>query len=366
MKAVILRQPRQLELIDIPRPRLTEENHVLVQVRACGICGSDLRYFAGENPWALHTLGRHVDNPPDMILGHEFSGVVVEVNSPRHESLLGQRVGVQAFRTCGKCALCTGGHENLCRDTLHIGHAQGWGQMEHYPGGYAEYCLAWADLLHPMADHVSFEAEAMRDILGVAVHAVGRADVAAGASVLCIGGGPAGLCIAQVARARGAAHVLVSDPSPLARAIIGRYAGLSAMDPRSESLADGLRRTTGQAQCQAIFDTVGSADTFREALALLAPAGTYVNLAVQELTVPLNLGSVGSERRITASSNAFYRDEREAHRLIESGAVDVASMITHRFPLEQYAEAFDLLLCASREAYKVVFEFSNEYNETMP
>lgn len=70
MKAVILRQPQQLELVEIPRPRLTEENHVLVQVRACGICGSDLRYFMGENPWALHTLGRHVDNPPDMILRH--------------------------------------------------------------------------------------------------------------------------------------------------------------------------------------------------------------------------------------------------------------------------------------------------------
>jgi threonine dehydrogenase-like Zn-dependent dehydrogenase len=167
------------------------------------------------------------------------------------------------------------------------------------------------------------------------------------------------LCIAQVARARSAAHALVSDPSPLARTIIGRHAGLSAMDPRGESLADGLRRTTGQAQCQAIFDTVGSADTFREALALLAPAGTYVNLAVQDLTVPLNLGSVGSERRITASSNAFYRDEREAHRLIEAGAVDVGAMITHRFPLARYAEAFDLLLRASREAYKVVFEFAS-------
>jgi threonine dehydrogenase-like Zn-dependent dehydrogenase len=358
MKAVILRRPYQLEMIDIPRPRLTEENHVLIQVRACGICGSDLRYYAGENPWALHTLGRHVDNPPDMILGHEFSGVVVEVNNSRYEHLLGRRVGVQAFRTCGKCALCTSGHENLCRSTLHIGHAQGWTNMEFFPGAYAEYCLAWADLLHPMADHVSFEEEAMRDILGVAVHAVGRAEIPQGAAVLCIGGGPAGLSIAQVARARGASHVLVSDPSPLARKIIGRYPGLTAFDPRTATLADGLRQATGQTQCHAIFDTVGTANTFGEALALLAPAGTYVDLAVQDLAVPLNLNGLGSERRITASSNAFYRDEREAHRLIEAGAVDVRSMITHRLPLAAYAEAFDLLLRPSREAYKVVFEMN--------
>lgn len=356
MKAIILRRPRQLELVDIPRPRLTEANHVLVQVVACGICGSDLRYYAGENPWALHTLGRHVDNPPDMVLGHEFSGVVVEVNSAAYEHLLGQRVGVQAFRTCGECELCRSGHENLCRHTLHIGHAQGWGPMDYFPGGYAEYCLAWADLLHPMADHVTFEEEAMRDILAVGVHATGRADIPAGGTALCIGGGPAGLCIAQVAAANGASRVLVSDPSPLARRIIAGYPALTPVDPTRERLADALRRVAGRETCHAIFDTVGSAETFREALPLLAPAGTYVNLAVQDLTVPFNLNSAGSERRITASSNAFYRDERAAHRLIETRAVDVGSMITHRLPLDAYAEAFDLLLAASRDAYKVVFQ----------
>jgi threonine dehydrogenase-like Zn-dependent dehydrogenase len=357
MQAVILRKPRQLELIDIPRPRLTEENHVLVQVKACGICGSDLRYYVGENPWALHTLGRHIDNPPDMILGHEFSGVVVEVNSPRHEHLLGKRVGVQAFRTCGTCALCRSGHENLCRDTLHIGHAQGWGAIDFYPGAYAEFCLAWADLLHPMADHVSFEEEAMRDILGVAVHAAGRAEILPGATVLCIGGGPAGLSIGQVALAHGATSVVISDPSTLARQIIGQYPGLSAIDPGVESLSAAVERISGARQCHAIFDTVGNADTFGAALNLLAPAGTYVNLAVHDLTVPLNLGSVGSERRITASSNAFYRDEREAHRLIETGAVRCSPMITHRLPLTSYQDAFDMLLASSREAYKVVFTF---------
>jgi threonine dehydrogenase-like Zn-dependent dehydrogenase len=356
MKAVILRRPRELELVDIPKPRLTEENHVLVEVRACGICGSDLRYFAGENPWALHTLGRHVDNPPDMVLGHELSGVVVEVNSRQHEGLLGQRVGVQAFRTCGRCAQCLGGHENLCRNTLHIGHAQGWHDMPYYPGGYAEYCLAWADLVHPMGDDESFAEEAMRDIFGVAVHAVGRADLGPGANVLCIGGGPAGLSIGQVARARGAAHVVISDPAPLAREIIERHPGLVAWDPASGSLAAAVERYTGQSQCQAIFDTVGSAETFAQALTLLAPAGTYVDLAVQDLPVGWNLMALGSERRLTTSSNALYRDEREAHRLIETHEVDACAMITHRLPLEAYAEAFDLLMRGDRQAYKVVFE----------
>jgi threonine dehydrogenase-like Zn-dependent dehydrogenase len=101
MKALVLRKPRTMELLDVPVPALTDDRHVLVEVKVCGICGSDVRYWAGENPWALHTLGRHMDNPPNMILGHEFSGVVVAARSSEFEHLVGRRVGVQAFRTCG-------------------------------------------------------------------------------------------------------------------------------------------------------------------------------------------------------------------------------------------------------------------------
>ena len=150
MKAVVLRQPRQLDWADVPDPRLTAGHDVLIQVEACGICGSDLRYWEGDNPWALHTLGRHVPNPPNIILGHEYAGVVVKVNSPAYGHLLGRHVGVQSFRTCGKCDFCRSGSQNLCRNTIHMGHAQGWGQMDYYLGAYAEYCLGWADLLFPI------------------------------------------------------------------------------------------------------------------------------------------------------------------------------------------------------------------------
>jgi threonine dehydrogenase-like Zn-dependent dehydrogenase len=286
-----------------------------------------------------------------MVLGHEYSGVVVEVNASQYRHLLGKRVGAQAFRTCGTCRLCTTGHENLCRDTAHIGHAQGWDEMDFCPGAYAEYCLAWADVLHPMADHVSFEQEAMRDILGVAVHATGRANVRTGDNVLCIGGGPAGLSIAQVAMARGAARVFISDPSPVAKQMIGQFGSLVCIDPTEQRLVDAL----GGVRCAAIFDSVGSANTMGEALPLLAEAGTYINLAVHDTPVHMNALDLGSERVMTTSSNALYRDEREAHALIESGTVDVGSMITHRFSLERFQQAFDLLLRDPKQAYKVVF-----------
>jgi len=351
MKAILLREPYVLELVEIPRPRLTSPEQVLIEVNACGICGSDLRYYAGENPWALHTLGRHVDNPPNMLLGHEFSGVVVEVASRQHEHLLGRRVGAQAFRTCGVCDLCRSGHENLCKDTLHIGHAQGWGAMPFYPGAYAEYCIAWADLLHPMADHVSFEEEALRDFLGVAVHAVGRTDLMPGGTVLCIGGGPVGLSIAQVAHVKGAGRVIVSELSPVAQRVIAQYPAFESQDPTEVDLVESI----GPATCTAVFDTVGSPETMAAGLNVLAAAGTYVNLAVHDTTLSMNALDLGSERRMTTSSNALYRDEREAHDRIAAGSVDMARMITHRFPLEDYAVAYELLLAEPKRAYKVVF-----------
>ncbi|MBN1247385.1 MAG: alcohol dehydrogenase catalytic domain-containing protein [Anaerolineae bacterium] len=351
MKAILLREPYRLELTEIPRPKLRAPDQVLIQVKACGICGSDLRYYAGENPWALHTLGHHVDNPANMLLGHEFAGVVVEVAHERYAHLLGQRVGAQAFRTCGVCELCQSGHENLCRNTLHIGHAQGWGEMDTYPGAYAEYCIAWADLLHPMADHVSFEEEALRDFLGVAVHAVGQAEMVPGGTVLCIGGGPVGLSIAQVARVRGAGRVVVSEVAPVAQEVISRYPAIACVDPTQMDLADEL----GAGSCTAVFDTVGTPETTALGLTVLAPAGTYVNLAVHDTEVTMNALALGSERRMMTSSNALYRDEREAHELIASGAVNMGQMITHRFPLKDYAAAYALLLAEPKQAYKVVF-----------
>ena len=352
MKAVVLRQPRQLDWADVPEPRLTAELDVLIQVEACGICGSDLRYWEGDNPWALHTLGRHVPNPPNIILGHEYAGVVVKVNSPAYGHLLGTRVGVQSFRTCGKCDFCRSGSQNLCRDTIHMGHAQGWGQMDYYPGAYAEYCLGWADLLFPIPEHVPLDEAAMADVVCVAVHVAGR-PASLGADVLCIGGGPVGLSIAQVAKAKGARRVFVSEPSPVAQEVLRSFDYITVIDPGADTLAEALARS-GVRAVSAVFDTIGSAQTIAEAAGLLAERGTYVGVAVHDSPVTFNAALLGSERILTSSSNATYGDVREAYDLICSGKINVRPMITHRLALNDFARGFDLLLRSPREAFKVV------------
>ncbi len=333
-------------------PRLTSDLDVLIKVEACGICGSDLRYWEGDNPWALHTLGRHVPNPPNIILGHEYAGVVVQVNSRKYEHLVGTRVGVQAYRTCGECESCRAGVQNLCRNTIHMGHAQGWGQMDYYPGAYAEYCLGWADLLYPLPEHVSFEDAAMADVLCVAVHAAGRSATLDG-DILCIGGGPIGLSIAQVARTRGARRVFVSEPSPLIQEILRRFDYITVIDPNAATLAEGLARSGVRSVCS-VFDTIGSGEIIAEAVVLLAQRGTYVNLAVHDAPVALNAAALGSERVLTSSSNATYDDVRQAYDLICTGKVNVNPMITHRLPLDSAPQDLTCCLRSPKEALKVV------------
>lgn len=354
MHAVVLERPETLNWMEVPKPALSDPTHVLIQVGACGICGSDLRYYRGENPWALHTLGRHIDNPPNIIMGHEYAGTVVEVNSKAYEHLLGKRVGAQAFRVCGTCEHCEGGFPNLCPNTVHLGHAQGWGEMDFYPGAYGEYTIGWGDLCYPMPDEITFAEAGMADIMCVGVHASGRADLREGDTVLCIGGGPAGVAIALAALARGAGTAFVSDPSATCRGVVEQYPDLAAIDPAEADVTHAVRERTSGKGVNAVFDSVGSAATFSLGLSLLQPAGCYVNIAVHDEPADLNLAAFGSERRITTSSNATYDDVATAYRYLYEGIVDVKPWLTHRFALQEFAAAFDLLLADEKQAFKAV------------
>jgi threonine dehydrogenase-like Zn-dependent dehydrogenase len=149
---------------------------------------------------------------------------------------------------------------------------------------------------------------------------------------------------------------LLSDPSPTAQGVIDLYPGLSGLDPRDGPLGQALEARHGLNCVDAVFDTVGSAATMEEGLELLAASGTYVDLAVHAGHADLALLALGAERILTSSSNALYCDEEEAHGLIERGIVDTETMITHRFPLDAYQEAWALLVAEPKRAYKVVFD----------
>lgn len=337
MLAVVLRGQGLLSVERVPLP-VPAPGEVLCEVHACGICGSDLRYLAGENPWALHTLGYAKPNPPAMILGHEVAGVV-ELNGRR------VRAGLLAFRPCGECAECRRGTPQLCPHTAHLGHGAGWEGRELNPGGMAEFMPVWRDSVHELPEHVGFEHATFLDGLGVAVHAVDRADLRRGDRVVVLGAGPIGLSIMQVALARGAQAAAVTDVYDAALECARELGAEVTFDGReldAEGLAREIRAWSAGRGVEVIFDSTGDLALQQEALSSLAPGGTLMLMAGAAAGLRLDAGRLAGERRVTTSSNNLPADFGRGLALLAEGAVRVEPMITHRFALSDAVRAFEV------------------------
>ena len=337
MRAVVLREPGRLEVADIPAPAL-EPGEVMCEVAACGICGSDLRYLAGENPWAKHTLGFEKPNPPNMILGHEVSGVVAMDGGRVRASML-------AFVACGQCSECLSGRSHLCRNTRHLGHGAGWEGREWDAGGMAELMPIWRDNVYELPDHISFDEATFLDGLGVAVHAVSRAGPLAGERIVVLGGGPIGLLIIQVALAGGAEAALVADLYDAALECARMLGADMTVDGREVSPAEAVSVVRGwgrASRISAVFDTTGDLELQQQALEMLAPGGTLMLMAGAADRLVLTTAAMAGERAVTTSSNNLREDFECGLELMAAGKVVVGPMITHTFDLEDAVAAFDV------------------------
>jgi threonine dehydrogenase-like Zn-dependent dehydrogenase len=329
-------------------------DQIIVEVASCGICGSDLRYYHGENPWALHTLGRSVPNPPNIVLGHEFAGTVADADAS--PDLLGKRVAAMSFKTCGQCRKCRSGAENLCKQTMHLGHGAGWGERDYYPGGMAERCPVWASMCFEMPDEMSFEEAALLDVVGVGVHAARTAGIGPGDSVAIFGAGPIGNAIMQASRAMGASRAYVIDTYDVALHIAQKCGATLTIKADEESAPEKIRDANG-GNCAAVFDTVGTAETIGYSLGLLAEGGTLVLMAVHDVSIILNPLEIGSERSIKTSCNFLPEEFPLSLSLVASRQIDVKPWITHRFPLEDVEQAFNTMLNKEQNgAFKIMIE----------
>jgi len=339
VRAVVLREPGRLEVAEIPEPA-PEGDQVLVRVRACGICGSDLRYLHGENPWSQHTLGVRLPSPRNMVLGHEFAGEVVGAGSSELEARVGERVAVLAYRGCGRCLFCRRGQPNLCADTAHIGHGAGWSGASYNPGGMAELCPVWSEMAYPLPEEISFDEASLLDGTAVAVHAVTRAEVGAGDWVVVLGCGPIGLLALQVARTRGA-HVVAAEVAAAALAVAADLGAEMVVRAEGQSLREGVDRATGGVGAAAVLNSVGAPESIVEAMGLVRRGGRQVLLALESGEVTLPLSALAGERVLTVSANNTYPEFGQALSLMAAGAVRGGPLITHHFPLDRAAEAFE-------------------------
>jgi L-iditol 2-dehydrogenase len=339
--SVVLAGPDDLRVERIPVPRVGGDA-VRVRLGSCGICGSDLRYLRGENPWSQHTLGRHVTSPPNMVLGHEVAGFARRADGET-------RVAILAYKACGSCHACRAGRENICANVQHIGHATGWGEMDYYPGGMAEEFEVWPGFAYPIPDRISFDEATFLDGLAVSIHACDRARVDAGSRVGIVGLGPIGMMAAQVAMHRNASRVAACDATELPV----RLAHGVGLDDAVR--ADALEFLDVADEYDSIVDTIGTPETVAAALRALRPGGALALLAVHDGEIAVNQLVLSGERLVTTSANNPYADFVRALDLMAAGAVNVRSLVTHRFPLSRAEEAFEIMANKDRMgAYKIV------------
>ena len=292
---------------------------VLVEVAAVGICGSDVHYFDHGR------IADFVVREP-LVLGHEASGTIRAVGAEVTDRTPGQRVALEPQETCGRCRECQSGRYNLCPQVRFFATPP-------VHGAFAQYVLLDAIRAHPVPDELSDEAAALIEPLSVAVWAAHKVAVAPGDRVLVIGAGPVGLLCADVARARGAAWVGISDTNDHRLAVAADRGANQAVNALAGPLADQIDPVDVVLECS------GATPAVQAAFTVAAPAARIVLVGLGAPAIELPVATI-QIRELTVTGTFRYANTYPAAiALAASGAVDLDSLVTARFGLEQVAEA---------------------------
>ncbi len=328
MKAALFHAAHQpLELVDVstPEPRPGE---VLVRVAGCGVCHTDLHYIDHGTP---------TFKPPPIILGHEVAGTVAEVGAGVTSLAAGARVLIPAVLSCGHCALCRSGRENICENSQMLGN--------HIDGGYAEFVAVPAkDVVH-MPDNVPLvEGSIIADAVTTPYHAVvRRGRVTPGDWVVVFGCGGVGLSLVQIASAVGG-RVIAVDVKDAKLETAKRFGATAVFNATTTKKLDKEIRALSGGGVDVAFEAVGKAATQEVALNCLATGARLVLVGYSPETLPFNAGRVMfREIEVLGSLGCRPVDYPRAIEMVRQGHVRLLDLVTHRFPLERIAEALDTL-----------------------
>ncbi len=338
MKQAIMTSPGKIEINDISAPT-PGGGEVLLRIRRIGVCGSDIHVYHGKHPYT----------PYPVVQGHEFSATVEAVGPGVSGFHAGQKVTSQPQITCGVCEPCKRGDYHIC-DTLKVEGFQA-------PGCAQELWVTKADRLIALPDDFTFEQGALIEPVSVAVHAVSRAGGLQGRRVVVLGAGPIGNLVAQVAKASGAAQVLITDVSDY-RLDVARRCGLeNTANPNVETLKEASARVFGPLGFDVAFECVGVEPTITAAIEAIAKGGMLVVVGVFGEKPRVDLGLV-QDRELNIRGTLMYKREDyvRAVELVASGAVQTDPLISKHFAMDDYLEAYRFIDQARDKTMKVFID----------
>ena len=327
----------KLEEVDIPR--IKKGDHVLIEVKASGICGTDLKILKGGHPATDNT-----------ILGHEFVGIVKEIGENITDLKIGDKIVVDPNEKCGYCINCRRGLSNLC-EYMALGTTFGIFQN----GGFAKYCVLPRNVLFKLPDSIDMIAASLIEPLSCAVHCHNIADVKESDNVVIIGAGPMGLIIESVIRKHPIKKLINIE--------IDQWRGQKALElgadhwinPKTQDVKQEIQNITNGEGADVIIDAVGIADTFKMATTIWAPGARVVcfgqDYRAEAKIKPNDI--VRYQRQILGSYIGYAEDFLDAIELIANKTIEVDKLITKVIPLEKLiSTGFNLM--KERKCVKII------------
>jgi len=321
MKAAVLHKPEDLRIESVPVPEIND-HEVLIQVKACGICGTDPHIFKG-----------HFPAPTPLILGHEFVGRVVKVGRNVTSVKVGDKATADINISCGRCYFCRMGQKLFCKDIVQIG--------VHVNGAFAEYVKVPVDNVYKLPEEMTWEEGAYIEPLACAIHGQERANVTMGSTVAIIGAGPMGLVHALLAKLNGASKVIISEINQ-SRIQKARDLGIDyVIDASQENPIQVVLDLTEGRGADFVFEAVGSIPTYRQAFEMVRRGGVLVAYgaapanAVMEVK-PFEIYS--KELTIVGSYAGTYDTWLKAINLISSKQIKPMDIITRSISLEEVVQ----------------------------
>ena len=336
----MLENASDLQLRDVPEPTLGVFD-VLIRVKACGICGSDVHGYDGST-------GRRV---PPLIMGHEAAGIVAEVGSGVRSVALGDRVTFDSTVSCGRCTFCLTGDVNLCATRQVVGVSCAEFRRD---GAFAEFVAVPEHIVYPLPDSFAFEEAALIEAVSIAVHAAKITPVARGSTTVVVGAGMIGLLAIQAFRHFGSSTILAVDLDPakleLARSL-GADRTLFASDP--DLLAKLLAATEGEGADIAV-EVVGAQASVMTAIHAVRRGGAVTLIGNLAPRVEIPLQTVVTRQLRLQGSCASAGEYRECIELMQSGVIRVAPLISAVAPLRDGAQWFARLHAREPGLMKVI------------
>lgn len=338
MQAALVTGKAQLELLEVPEPRV-EAGKAVVAIAYCGVCGTDVHAYQSGRPY----------NP--AICGHEWTGTVIATGDGVTNVREGDRVVGGVSPACGRCPQCRAGNATACANGM-VSITGGPGGRPH--GGFAPRIAAMADQLTPVPAALTDIEAALVEPLTVALHAVRRTRIRLGDTVVVIGAGPIGLLTLQCAKAAGAGRVIVIEPHPGRGALALKLGADHVLNPRSDDVAGAILAETGSIGPEVVFECAGISPTINQAVELVRRGGNVTMVGLSEDDAVISPRTWLSKEITFVTSMAYLHEEFAiAMGLIAAKRVDVAALHTATFALDQAHEAF-ASLATTKEHVKVL------------